>query len=111
MLYNFTDACAPVVQQVTQITTNVITSFYSQSALALAVVTTEVTFEIPMEKKKNHLTRLVLLSHHVPKKGFLSLLSFTVHSTPTGIAKGCKWSSAVNSIQSNFSSASSSSSD
>ena len=46
-----------------------------------------------------------------PEKGFLSLLSFTVHSTPTGIAKGCKWSSAVNSIQSNFSSASSSSSD
>ena len=70
MLYNFTDACAPVVQQVTQITTNVITSFYSQSALALAVVTTEVTFEIPMEKKKNHLTRLVLLSHHVPKRDF-----------------------------------------
>ena len=37
---------------------------------ARAVVTTEVTFEIPMEKKKNHLTRLVLLSHHVPKRDF-----------------------------------------
>ena len=36
---------------------------------ARAVVATEVTFEIPMEKK-NHLTRLVLLSHHVPKRDF-----------------------------------------
>ena len=39
------------------------------SERARAVVATEVTFEIPMEKK-NHLTRLVLLSHHVPKRDF-----------------------------------------
>ena len=86
----------------TQITANVITSFYSQSASGCSNrghVWNSNGEEEPFDQVSS------IVSSR-PEKGFLSLLSFTVHSTPTGIAKGCKWSSAVNSIQGNFSSSS-----